>query len=42
MFGAVSRPARMDTRIYLNAILGPGNGLGDIYQIDIEALHLQR
>jgi len=30
-----------DTQAYLAAIRGPGNGLGDIYQIDLDALNLQ-
>ena len=30
-----------DTRAYLDRIHAPGNGLGDIYQIDIEALGLE-
>lgn len=30
-----------DTQAYLAAIRGPGNGLGDIYQIDLAALNLQ-
>ncbi len=30
-----------DAQTYLAAIRGPGNGLGDIYQIDLAALNLQ-
>ena len=30
-----------DTRAYLDRIRAPGNGLGDIYQIDVEALGLK-
>ena len=30
-----------DTQAYLAAIRGPGNGLGDIDQIDLDALNLQ-
>jgi len=30
-----------DTQAYLAAIRGPGNGLGDIYQIDLDALDLR-
>jgi len=31
-----------DTRAYLDRIHAPGNGLGDIYQIDIDALGLKK
>ena len=33
---------RLTTNEYLNEIRSPGNGLGDIYQIDVEALHLKQ
>jgi len=34
--------SQFDTRAYLDRIHAPGNGLGDIYQIDIDALGLKK
>jgi Tol biopolymer transport system component len=35
-------PKQLTTADYLNQIRSPGNGLGDIYQIDLDALKLKR
>lgn len=37
---ATSQPKRLTYAEFLTKLRGPGNGLGDIYQIDLSALHI--